>query len=56
MTVATKITSLQENMVALENLAPFENLAPAAPLRIQHPPQLLKCSPKAIFFQGVYYM
>ena len=57
--VATEITCLQKNMVALENLALTKNLDPLAPLRIwplivRLPSQLLKSSPQShIFFKAL---
>ena len=55
--VATEITWLQKNMVALQNLAPSKNLAPpcpsenSAPSWKWGPPQVLKSSPQShIFF------
>ena len=40
-------------MVVLKNLALSENLAPPAPLIIQSPPQLLKCSSQSHIFSAL---
>ena len=50
--VATEITHLQENMVALKNLSPSKNLAPTYPLIVHSPLSFENLAPKAIFFSA----
>ena len=52
--VATEITYLQKNMVALKNLSPSKNLAPTYPLRVHSPLIFGNLAPKAIFFSAPY--
>ena len=59
--VATEMTCLQENMIALKNLGPSENLAPtcpfenSVPLDSKAPLSFCNPAPKAIFFSPPFF-